>query len=85
MEFYKEKGESMDDMFKAMQAPEGLAMEAASFNVNASARNLAKLAAFMANKGTLDGKQLLSEDGWNKLHGEPKEGLMNHVMETKFT
>ena len=31
----------------------------------ATAQGLAKLAAFMANKGTLGGKQLMSEETWN--------------------
>jgi hypothetical protein len=30
-----------------------------------SARGLAKLAAYMANKGTLNGDQLMTEDTWN--------------------
>ena len=37
----------------------------------ASARGLAKLAAVMAHKGTLDGKTILSESTWELMHSEP--------------
>ena len=40
-------------------------MESPSANVFANARTLGKLAAYMANGGTLDGKCMFSEDGWN--------------------
>jgi len=33
-------------------------------HTNASARGLAKLAGAMANKGTLNGKKILSEEAW---------------------
>ena len=49
--------------------------------MHASARALAKLAAYMANKGTFKGKQLLSEEAWNKMHAEPTFSahfLQNH-------
>ena len=38
---------------------------------NASARGLGKLAAFMANKGTFDGKSIMSEDTWQEAHSDP--------------
>lgn len=37
----------------------------------ASARGLAKLAAVMAHKGTLDGKTIMSESTWELMHSEP--------------
>lgn len=37
-------------------------------NVHASARGLARLAAAMANKGTFEGKTILSVAGWDMLH-----------------
>jgi len=40
-------------------------------NVHASARGLAKLAAAMANGGTLGEVEVLSPEGWNHLHGDP--------------
>ena len=39
-----------------------------SSNFAASARSLAKVGAFMANGGSLNGETLLSKDGWEKLH-----------------
>jgi len=47
--------------------------ETPSANVNASARGLAKLAAVMAGKGNLDGKDLISTEAWNALHHAPLE------------
>ena len=46
--------------------------ETPSRNCMASARGLAQLAAFMAGKGTFQGKQLLSEETWNEFHANPK-------------
>ena len=37
-------------------------------NVHASARGLARLAAAMANYGTLDDKTILTRDGWDMMH-----------------
>ena len=36
----------------------------------ASARGLAKLASFLANKGTVSNRTLISEDTWEAMHGE---------------
>ena len=47
-------------------------MENCSVNLHASARTLAKLGAFMAHKGSFQGKTLISEETWNELHSEPK-------------
>ena len=74
-----------DDMMAALSTKECLAMEQLSWNINCSARQLAKLAAFMANKGSLEGKQLLSEDAWNKMHADPKKANMNKQYENIFT
>ena len=38
----------------------------------ASARGLAKVAAIMANKGTLNGQSLMSEATWQEMHSEAK-------------
>ena len=43
---------------------EGTKIENPSFNMYASARSIAKLGAFMANKGQFEEKQLFSEDIW---------------------
>jgi len=40
-------------------------------NMHASARGLAKLAAAMANGGTLNGQQILTPNGWSLLHANP--------------
>ena len=39
---------------------------------HSSARGMAKMAAFMANKGTFEGKKLISEEIWEELHSETK-------------
>lgn len=65
------------DLFQKMEAP--------SWNVNASARSMGRLAAFLANKGTLDGKQLIKEETWELMHKDPKKEMMDQFRETKFT
>jgi hypothetical protein len=40
-----------------------------------NAKGLAKLAAYMANKGKLGEHQLLKESTWNQFHSEPKIAL----------
>ena len=47
-----------------------------------NARSLALLGAYMANKGTFNGKQLLSEQTWEKFHSEPNSRRSNlgHTM-----
>ena len=49
---------------KGFWAPIGMKMESCSANLHASARALAKVGAFMANKGTFKGKTLMSEETW---------------------
>lgn len=44
--------------------------ETPSAATHASARSLARLGAFMANKGSLDGKTIINEDLWSQLHSE---------------
>ena len=51
--------------------------EVPSANTHANARGLARLAAFMANGGTLSGQQLLGEAGWQALHAAPVQRDMN--------
>ena len=41
-----------------------------SGNILASAQGLAKLAAFMANKGTLRNKEIISEHTWQAMHSD---------------
>jgi len=56
-------------------------------NVHASARGLAKLAAAMANGGTLAGVEVLTPEGWNHLHGNPiiRVDAAMHGCRTEFT
>ena len=53
--------------------------EVLSANVNASARGLAKMGAYMANRGTFEGKTIMSESSWNEFHSNvdvrPDESL----------
>jgi len=38
---------------------------------HATARGIARLGAFMANRGTFEGKTLMSEKTWEEFHSEP--------------
>jgi hypothetical protein len=49
-----------------------LKAEIPSFNMASNARTLAKLGAFMANKGEFEGKTLISRETWDCIHSEPK-------------
>jgi hypothetical protein len=42
-----------------------------SMGHHGSARGMAKLAAFMANKGTFQGQKLMSEATWEDFHSNP--------------
>ena len=55
-----------------------------STNSISSARSLALIAAYMANKGTFNGKELIKEETWNDFHSEPKEGCMSNLFHTTF-
>ena len=50
--------------------------EIPSANGNCSARGLAKVAAMMANKGTFEGKTLLSPQTWEEMHLNPTDGIL---------
>jgi CubicO group peptidase (beta-lactamase class C family) len=39
---------------------------------HSTGRGMAKFAAYMANKGSFEGKTLLSEKTWEEMHSEPK-------------
>ena len=45
--------------------------ELLSANISASARGLAKLGTYMTNKGTADGKTIMSEASWQEFHSDP--------------
>lgn len=61
--------------------------ELPSFNIQASAKGMAKLAAFMANKGQFQGQTLISQDTWDKMHAEPKieNDVVFGALRTEFT
>jgi len=50
--------------------------ETSSAGANCTARGLAVLAAAMANKGSFQGKKILSAAGWEALHADPTVDLM---------
>ena len=58
--------------------------ETPSAATSSSARSLAKIAAAMATRGTLDGKQIMTEAGWSAMHDDPDTKAMN-IGETTFT
>jgi CubicO group peptidase (beta-lactamase class C family) len=54
----------------------------------ASARALAKLGAFMANKGSLGDSTLLDEQTWQEIHSDPKtltEAYLFYGLRTTYT
>lgn len=59
--------------------------ETSSANGNCSARGLGKVAAAMANKGTFNGVQILSNKAWEALHGEPEKTVIFNILPTNFT
>ena len=57
--------------------------ETPSANSHCSARGLGKIAAVMANGGSLNGTTYLSEQAWQAMHAEPV--VRNMAFETTFT
>lgn len=51
----------------------------------ANAKSLAKLGAFMANKGKIGDQTFISEETWDKIHGEPKETYGDDLGYSVFT
>jgi CubicO group peptidase (beta-lactamase class C family) len=79
-EIYDTKG-NKKFMFSKMMSK----FEIPSANMSSNARSLAKLSAFMAQKGSLNGKSLMSEDTWNAMHEEPTKGRLSFQALTYFT
>ena len=51
-----------------------------------NARSMAKLAAFMANRGKLEGKTLMSDEAWESMHSDPtREDCSRDIWSTNFT
>lgn len=58
--------------------------ETSSANGHCSARGLATLAAFMANKGSFKGVQIMSTATWETMHSNPTHAK-SLVINTNFT
>ena len=59
--------------------------ETPSANATCSARGLARVAAMMSAGGTLEGKEILSENAWQALHANSATAVMGGVIPTRFT
>lgn len=66
------------------QLPICLKTEVISVFTQANAKSLGKLAAFMANKGTLNGVELISEATWNEMMSDLKE-VQETTLVTRIT
>merc|ERR1712003_588948 len=62
----------IDKLIEHSNSKLGKMIESPSTNGHCSARGMAKLAAAMANKGTFDGVEVLSEKAWEAMHANPK-------------
>lgn len=58
--------------------------ETSSANGNCSARGLAKVAAAMANGGSLGGVKVLGKKGWDALHAEPTAGTLGFTPDPMY-
>jgi hypothetical protein len=58
--------------------------EEISAGINGSARGLAKLGTFLANKGTCNENTLMTTNAWEKLHSDP-EVEQDKYFRTNFT
>ena len=59
--------------------------ESSSANGNCSARGLALVAAAMANKGHVNGVQIMGHSAWESLHSEPVTAPIFGIIPTNFT
>ena len=60
----------MEEMYYLAKSRDFLASDTYSTTCMSNARSLAVMGAYMANKGTLNGKQLISEQTWETMHSE---------------
>lgn len=77
----------IQDQFKALNwcannEDEFQMMEAASHALITNAKSMAIFAAFMANGGSFQGKQMLSENTWNLFHDEVTDSAFFGTLET---
>lgn len=82
----KYKGYSGGTTFPHINHEDWRAGEIFSANVGSSARGLAKLGAYMSNKGTFNGKTIMSQKTWDVFHGD-ESTTMDYIvrMPTTFT
>ena len=59
--------------------------ESSSANGNCSARGLALVAAAMANKGHVNGVQIIGSSSWESLHSDPVKAPIFGIIPTNFT
>ena len=65
--------------------PQVVMGETPSANANCSARGLAKIAAMLASGGKWEGREYLSQEGWNGLHADPVKAKMGALFSSDFT
>jgi len=76
IELSEQKNSTEGEFVKYVNSKNGQVGETASGLMLASARGLAKLAAYMANRGQLDGQVMFSEASWDEMHAEPTTEVM---------
>jgi hypothetical protein len=55
-------------MYYLLKSKDFISGEIPSTNMIACAKSLGLLGAYMANKGTFNGKEMISKETWDKLH-----------------
>ena len=72
------KGDQLTEMYSLAKSKDFLGGETCSTTCIASARGLARMGAYMANKGSLGGKQYISEETWDKMHADLKPDFADY-------
>ena len=81
IDFDKDGKEIESDKYYGFNSDDARKGEMPSCGTYANARSLGKLAAFMANGGSLKGQTLLSKDAWDRFHSGTEiksEGLFEN-------
>lgn len=68
-----------------VNSEESRAAEVLSGNIHASAKGLAKIGTFMAQKGTAGGKRIMSEASWNEFHADKVTEVDYNLFGSEFT
>lgn len=81
---FKPKFKSSGDLIAAAdrfyQSSECCKMECPSSNMQSNGRSMGRCAAYMANRGKLEDKQLMSEKTWEEMHKGLKKGSLGGMM-----